>query len=59
MIFQAFYPILPKGKTFFQKSKGRGCNCIIFSYPKFTKMHKNKNFLCEYYEKLIFLHFLH
>jgi hypothetical protein len=31
----------------------------VFSYPKSTKMHKNKIYLCEYYEKLIFLHFLH
>ena len=31
----------------------------FFSSPKFTKMYKNKKFLCEYYEKSIFLHFLH
>ena len=31
----------------------------IFLGTLFTKMHKNKKFLCEYYEKLIFLHFLH
>ena len=35
-----------------------GCGGRYNKFTIFTKFHPHKNFLCEYYEKLNFLHFL-